>query len=215
MISSPLFLKARAIAFSIIMLTSLLWIVLLSVYVFLEWDNSDATEHPIIAVMLLADTLTIIMLLVLLILPFREWLDAARLLLLMLAHTGVAGVFSFWNPKFRCQWPISTPDSVGVCRLLNLYILVASWVIPVLLIIYASGLAIAIVRSRRNTFPAMDRESILPIMRPRFDGNSRVLSYSHPTEKVHGSPEEQRKHISSLSGRTSSSLTKLPPAFFM
>ncbi|KAJ7751957.1 hypothetical protein B0H16DRAFT_1546889 [Mycena metata] len=212
MISSPLFLKTRAIAFSIIMLTSLVWIVLLSVYVFLEWDNSDGTEHHIIAVMLLADTLTIILLCCLLILPFREWLDAARLLLLMLVHIGVAGVFSFWNPSFRCQWPTSTPDSVGVCRLLNLYILVASWVIPVLLIIYASGLTVAIVRSRRNEFPAMDRESILPIMRPKFDGNSRVLSYSPPTEKVHGSPEEQRKHISSLSG---SSLTKLPPAFLM
>jgi hypothetical protein len=38
--------------------------------------------------MLLSDTLTVIILLVLLILPFREWLDAARLLLLMLAHIG-------------------------------------------------------------------------------------------------------------------------------
>ncbi|KAJ7172594.1 hypothetical protein C8R46DRAFT_156885 [Mycena filopes] len=220
MISSPLFLRARAIAFSIIMLTSLLWIVLLSVYVFLEWDVLDATEHTIIGVMLLTLSLTIIMLIILLILPFREWLDAARGFLLTLAHTGVAGAFTFWNPRFQCQWPTSTPDSEGLCRLFNLYILIASWVIPILLILYACGLAVAISRSRQLTSPVLDRESILPIMRPRFDGNSRVLSYSSPSEKLHGSPlhgspQEQRKHISGLSGRTSSSLTKLPPAFFM
>ncbi|KAJ7470653.1 regulator of Vps4 activity in the MVB pathway-domain-containing protein [Mycena latifolia] len=91
--------------------------------------------------MLLTDTLTLIMLLVLLILEFRAWLDAARMLFLMLAHIGIAAAFAFWNPSFHC--PTSTPDSEGVCRLLNLYILVASWIIPVLLIIYAAGLALA------------------------------------------------------------------------
>ncbi|KAJ7109262.1 hypothetical protein C8R44DRAFT_986280 [Mycena epipterygia] len=218
---SPLFLKTRALAFSLILLISLVWIVLLCVYMYLEWDTSDPAERPIIAVMLLTNTLTLIMLLVLLILPFRPWLDAARFLFLILAHIGIAGTFAFWNPDFHC--PISTPDSEGVCRLLNLYILVASWIIPVLLVIYAFGLALAIVRnSRQNKSPTLDRESILPMMRPNLDGNSRVLSYSSPTGKApyRDSTQERsehRKHISGLSSRTSSvpsSLTKLPPAFF-
>jgi len=234
MTSSPLFLKARAIAFSLIMLTSLVWIVLLCVYMYVGWDTlSDTAERPIIAVMLLTDTLTVIMLLILLILPFREWLDAARFLFLMLAHIGIAGTFAYWNPKFHC--PTSTPDSEGVCRLLNLYILIASWVIPVLLILYASGLAFAMIRSSRPSIPpVLERESILPMMRPVLDSNSRILSYSSPTGKAlhRGSAEEQRKHISGLfsqsdeqrkhrsqlSSRTSSmpgSLTKPPLAFLV
>ncbi|KAJ6596780.1 hypothetical protein DFH09DRAFT_1132699 [Mycena vulgaris] len=212
---SPLFLKTRAIAFCLIIFFSLLWFTLLCVFLFYEWDTSDPAEHPIVAVMLLTDAFTLILLLILLILPFRPWLDAARFLFLMLAHTGIAGAFTFWNPSFRC--PASTPDSEGVCRLLNLYILVASWVIPVLLIMYATGLAVAMVHSSpQNNAPILERESILPMMRPALDGASRALSYS--SEKAPSTSEEQRKHISGLSSRTNSvpsSLTKLPPAFFV
>jgi len=217
MVSSPLFLKIRAIAFSLILCISLLWVTLLCVYMYLEWDVIDSDERLIIAVMLLMNTLTMIMLLILLILPFRAWLDAARFLFLLLAHIGIASTFAFWSPQFHC--PTSTPDLEGVCRLLNLYILVASWVIPVLLVIYSSGLALVMVRSsRQSNTPTMERESILPMMRP---GDSRgVFSYSPSVAQVvdGSSAEEKRKHISSLSSRTNSvpnSLTKLPPAFFV
>jgi hypothetical protein len=84
-----------------------------------EWDTSDPSERPspsqypfnalifrstgpIVAVMLLTNTITLIMLLILLILQFRPWLDAARVLFLLLAHTGVAGTFALWNPSFQC-----------------------------------------------------------------------------------------------------------------
>ncbi|KAJ7905376.1 hypothetical protein B0H14DRAFT_6019 [Mycena olivaceomarginata] len=234
MISSPLFLKARAIAFSIIILISLVWTVLLCVYMYVGWETLSATtEHPIITVMLLTDTLTVLMLIILLLLPFREWLDAARILFLMVAHIGIAIIFAYWTPQFRC--PTSTRDSEGVCGLLNLYILIASWVIPVLLIIYASGLAFATVHSsRRPIAPMIDRESHLPMMRPVLDQNSRILSYSSPLGRAldRGPSEQQRKHISGLSSsssgerkhrsesssRTSSlpnSLSKPPPAFLM
>ncbi|KAJ7098031.1 hypothetical protein B0H15DRAFT_823841 [Mycena belliarum] len=216
MAPSPLFLKIRAIAFSLIIFFSLLWTTLLSVYLYYEWDTSDPAERPIVAVMIFTDTLTLIMLLVLLILEFKAWLDAARLLFLMLAHIGSAAVFAFWNPSFQC--PTSSPDAEGICRLLNLYILVASWLIPVLLILYAVGLAIAMVRaSRHNEPPMLERDSILPMMRPTSDVAAHVLSYSCSSEKsINGStPEDRRKHISEVPSRTHStphnSLTKFPP----
>ncbi|KAJ7219166.1 hypothetical protein GGX14DRAFT_434854 [Mycena pura] len=243
MYSSPAFLRIRAIAFSLIIVINLLWISLLCTYVYLEWDAVDTAERPIIAVMLLTDTLTVIMLLILLILPFRPWLDGARFLFLLIAHIGIrtawnpwrcanlypgiAGAFAFWNPRFQC--PTSSADSEGVCRLLNVYILIASWVIPVFLVAYVSGLAYAMVRcSQPNASPMMERESILPVM--RLEPNSRVGSYTQttahgsllsPTEKAfhRGSAEEQRKHISGMwSGRSSlshNSLTKMPPAAFL
>ncbi|KAJ7452535.1 hypothetical protein B0H11DRAFT_2073881 [Mycena galericulata] len=208
MVSSPLFLKIRAIAFSLILCISLLWVTLLSVYMYFEWDVTDSDERPIIAVMLLTDTLTIILLLVLLILPFRAWLDAARFLFLLLAHIGIAATFAFWNPKFHC--PTSSPDLEGVCRLLNLYILVASWVIPVLLIIYSSGLALFMVRSSpQNTMPLMERDSILPMMHP---SDSRVPSYSPTVDS--STAEEKRKHISGITNSVLT-ITKVSPAFFV
>ncbi|KAJ7273597.1 hypothetical protein B0H12DRAFT_1090129 [Mycena haematopus] len=231
MISSPFFLRTRAIAFSLIMLISLVWIVLLCVYMYVGWDTlSAAAERPIIVAMLLTDTLTMITLLILLILPFREWLDAARFLFLLLAQFGIAGVFAYWTPRFHC--PTFTPDSEGVCRLLNLYILIASWIIPVLLILYVSGLAFAMVRSSRQpVLHLTERESILPMMHPASDGNSRILSYSPQIRKAldRGSSEEQRKHISGLSSgsekhgsgfssRTSvvpTSLSRPPPVFLV
>jgi len=230
MYSSPAFLRIRAIAFSLIIGINLLWISLLCTYVYLEWDAADTAERPIIAVMLLTDTLTVIMLLILLILPFRPWLDGARFLFLLIAHIGIAGAFAFWNPRFQC--PTSSADSEGVCRLLNVYILIASWVIPVFLVAYVSGLAYAMLRcSQHSASPMTERESILPVM--RFETNSRVGSYSpytqtaargsslSPTEKAfhRGSAEEQRKHISGMwSGGSSlshNSLTKMPPAAFL
>ncbi|KAJ7740721.1 hypothetical protein DFH07DRAFT_838889 [Mycena maculata] len=211
---STVFLKIRAIAFSIILCISLLWVVLLCVYMFLEWDTTDSNERPIIAVMLLTNALTMIILLILLILPFRAWLDTARFLFLLLAHIGIAGTFTFWNPKFHC--PTSTPDLEGVCRLLNIYILIASWIVPVLLIIYSAGLALLVARSPRQiNLPTLERESILPMMRPQ-----PADLHGPPTEKAvdYSTPEEKRKHISGLSSRTNSvpaSLTRLPPAFFV
>ncbi|KAJ7285963.1 hypothetical protein C8J57DRAFT_1286367 [Mycena rebaudengoi] len=183
MVSSPVFLKIRAIAFSLIVSTSLLWIVLLCLYINMQWADADPSEHPLIAIMLLMHTLTLVILLLLLILPFRHWLDCARIGFLILIHISVAAAFVYWNPTYQC--PTTSPDAEGVCRLLNLYILIASWVNPVLLIIYAAGLALAIVRSSgENKLPLLtERESILPIMRPALDYNPRLLSYPYPAQK--------------------------------
>jgi hypothetical protein len=77
-----------------------------------------------------------------------------------------------------------------------------------LVILYAAGLALAIVRSspQHNASPPLDRESILPVMRPTSDGGSRTLSYTQmaPDRWPVVNPEESRKHISGL-----------PPAFFV
>ncbi|KAJ6630678.1 hypothetical protein B0H10DRAFT_1982325 [Mycena sp. CBHHK59/15] len=222
MVSSPVFLRIRAIAFSLIMAISFLWIILLCLYMYIQWDVTDSSERPTIAVMLLTNTLTLIILLILLILPFRPWLDAARFLFLILAHIGVAATFAFWNPRFHC--PTSTADAEGVCRLLNLYILIASWIIPVLLIAYASGLALAMARSSpQNKLPPMERESILPMMRPALDSDARVLSLTYPTLECGSKSEELRKHISDLSFGSRPSKTysasapgiKHPPACFV
>jgi len=175
---SPVFQRARAIAFSCISFTSLLWIILLCLEIFWHWDLSDHSERSLILVMLLTNTTTVIMLPVLILLPFRPWLDAVRFMFLLVAHIGTAAVFAYWNPKFGC--PTQIPDQEGLCKLLHMYILIGSWVNPALLMAYAFGLALMVYRrSRQDTIMVQSktnlkndeesrirRQSILPVMQP-------------------------------------------------
>jgi len=81
-------------------------------------------------------------------LEFKAWLDAARVLFLLVAHLGVAAAFAHWSPRFtclrqgKCSQPGGSirrsdimglaPDDQAVCRLVILYILVISWILPIL-----------------------------------------------------------------------------------
>lgn len=82
-----------------------------------------------------------------LLVKFRTWLDAARLLFLLICHIGMAASFAIWNSSSSCAddsepscycsdvfvlTDIQAPDSLGVCHLLNVYIIIASWVAPLL-----------------------------------------------------------------------------------
>ncbi|KAJ3987135.1 hypothetical protein F5890DRAFT_858702 [Lentinula detonsa] len=133
---------------------------------FIQWGVLSISE-----IMLLSNTLTLIILLVLLILPFRPWLDGARLMLLLVMHIGIASGFALWNAKFTC------PTKKGVCRLLNMYILIANWIIPATLLVYALGLAVMLYKRRKlkAVLPDLEssrsrqpesRQSILPMMVP-------------------------------------------------
>ncbi|KAI0277677.1 hypothetical protein BGY98DRAFT_978166 [Russula aff. rugulosa BPL654] len=136
---SPLFLKLRLIGFSLTTLVCLILVILLSCMLFLRWDVSSLSERSFLFLFLGVDSFTVIMLPILLLVKFRIWLDAARLLLLLLCHIGIASSFVICNPTIPC--PDDTPDSSHVCQLLNIYIIMASWVPPLLLIIYGIGLA--------------------------------------------------------------------------
>jgi len=133
--SSPTFLKWRASAFACISFVSLLWIILLCIVVFERWSLLDPVEKGIFAVLLITNIINVFMLPILILCQFRPWLDAARMLFLLLANIGIAAFFTYWNPKFRC--PEQTADSAGVCQLINLYILLANWVNPGFLIVYS------------------------------------------------------------------------------
>ncbi|KAJ3541192.1 hypothetical protein NM688_g6120 [Phlebia brevispora] len=192
----PIFMRLRATAFSLIHLVSLTWIVLLSVELFLRWDVSDSLQRSLVVVMLLIDTITVIMLPTLLILEFRVWLDAVRMLFLLTCHLAIAVGFTTSDPKYQC--PEDTPDDEGVCRLLNMYIVLGSWVVPALLLVYSICLAMAVYLNRERIEGAPrekqnfgDLEAVtptqaeLPIMPPPRDRTSTQTSsatrYSRPS----------------------------------
>ncbi|KIK97496.1 hypothetical protein PAXRUDRAFT_824889 [Paxillus rubicundulus Ve08.2h10] len=125
---------------------------------------SDATDRSLMTVFVLTDTTTIIMLPILLLVEFRVWLDAARLFLLLVAQTGSATAFTYWNPQIQC--PDQTTDEMGVCKLINAYTLMTCWVIPAILVLYSTYFAIMIYRQSRipvvvDTAPRKGRGSML------------------------------------------------------
>ncbi|KAH9048155.1 hypothetical protein EDB84DRAFT_1458731 [Lactarius hengduanensis] len=155
---SPLFLKLRLAMFSLTTLICLLWVILLSCVLFTRWDVSSQSERTFLILFLGIDALTMIILPVLLLAKFRTWLDGARLLFLLVCHIGTALSFAVWLPTISC--PDDTPDDHGICQLLNVYIVISSWVPPLLLILYGVCLALYTwrVASRPREPPQTDGE---------------------------------------------------------
>lgn len=145
--SFPAFFKVRAVTFTCIILISFLWTVLLSVQVYARWDISDRCSRSLTAVFLLTNATTILIVPFLLLLEFRVWLDAARILLLAIGQIGSAVAFTYWSPQIQC--PDQTADQQGVCKLINIYMLMGCWVVPVILILYSSYFAAMVYRQSR------------------------------------------------------------------
>lgn len=146
------FLRCRTIAFAAITFFSFIWIILLCVVLFLQWEFMNAPYRYTIMAMLLVDSITAVVLLFLLTRKFRAWLDGARIAFLLAAHLGVAGAFVYYSSGFTCPQP--TPEDRAMCRLLILYITISSWVLPTLVLIYAVALGVmTYLRSRRPRSP--------------------------------------------------------------
>jgi hypothetical protein len=133
----PLFIRCRNIAFGFITFLNLLWIALLCLVAFYHWTLSSRPEKSLLTLLLCIDIITVLFLPVLILREFRPWLDAARFLFLITSHIGGAFAFTYWFPRLPC---IGTTDQQGSCELFKIYILVAAWVTPALLLIYMACL---------------------------------------------------------------------------
>ncbi|KAH7889330.1 hypothetical protein F5I97DRAFT_1843341 [Phlebopus sp. FC_14] len=168
--SFPMFFKIRAITFTCITILSFFWLVLLSIEMFTRWDISDTTSRSLMTLLVLTNTTTILVLPFLLLLEFRVWLDAARVLLLLVAQIGSATAFTYWYPQIRC--PNQTTDDTGVCNLIDVYTLMSCWIIPAILILYSTYFSIMVYR--QSCIPVVveprsgRRPSVLPLMDPEM-----------------------------------------------
>ncbi|KAI9510224.1 hypothetical protein F5148DRAFT_614004 [Russula earlei] len=167
-----LFLKLRLAAFSLTTFICLIWVILLSCVLFLRWEVSSQPERSFLFIFLGIDALTVIMLPILLIVKFRTWLDGARLLLLLTCHIGMATSFVFWISTIPC--PDDAPDDRGVCQLLNVYIMIASWVPPFLLILYGAGLAIYAWRYASKPWRPLSIDEEAEGVQPRLQSDSVI-----------------------------------------
>jgi len=171
-------------------------------------------ERSLVLVILLTNTITVIALPVLMLLQFRPWLDAARFLFLLVAHIGTAVAFTVWNPNFTC--PEQTPDEEGECKLINMCILLANWVVPAFLVSYALGLALMVYRQsafsklsfEHDEEATMGRGSILPMMKPDVAERTTFSVDTMPAGLVQKAASPERGH------RGSARLSKPVPALY-
>jgi len=153
----PSFVKARVVAFSCILITSFLWVILLSLLVFLRWDASPSLQRSLAVILLLTNAITVILVPILLIIRFRVWLDIPRLLFLLVIHIGSAVAWTYCNASITC--PNTNPDQEGVCKLINVYILLFCWVNPALLLAYAAGFCYMLYWRAKNTASGSETET--------------------------------------------------------
>ncbi|KAG6903191.1 hypothetical protein C0995_002734 [Termitomyces sp. Mi166 len=166
---SPVFIKIRAIALSSISVLDLLWIVVLCIVSFFQWAVLEVSERSLILVMLVTHSATAITLLILLIIHFRPWLDAARMMFLLIAQFGdygntLSGFFLICLNRVTYQ--------EGVCTFVIAFILIGSWITPFLLVIYVFGLALMVWRHQAMTLKSLnvvDQENVLEPQEAKAD----------------------------------------------
>ncbi|KAF8078058.1 hypothetical protein FPV67DRAFT_1463951 [Lyophyllum atratum] len=210
---STVFLKARAIALGCLSLACLLWAILLCIVLFSQWEVLDVSERSLILIMLVTHTISAVMLLILLIVAFRPWLDAARIMFLLMVHIGTAGAFAYWYPRFKCV--SQDPDQEGVCKLIIAYILIASWLIPVLFLVYGSGLALMVWRRRISASKSLivaDEENIFPRHTSNLEHLSNVSGSSRYSQSTRKSSYLEGNHPESVKV-VPARLSKPLPAF--
>ncbi|KAF9053204.1 regulator of Vps4 activity in the MVB pathway-domain-containing protein [Panaeolus papilionaceus] len=149
LVPAPRFMRARTLAFSLIAFFAFLWIVIISVMLFAQWDSVDRHQRPFMVMLLLLDSVTLVMIPILIIQDFRPWLDAARFLFLILLHGGLAITFAVQSKGFACPPVASSVDQQAICDLMILALQVMNWVIPVLALIYASVITLYLYKPER------------------------------------------------------------------
>ncbi|KAI9065103.1 hypothetical protein FKP32DRAFT_1568428 [Trametes sanguinea] len=199
----PGFFKVRTGIFLIMTFISVVFAAALSVEVFLTDGKADPSQRNFVGVFIFADALTAILMPALLIVQFRPWLDAARLLFLLLTHFGTAILFTVWNPSFRCT--ADTYAELKQCQSVNTAILVCGWVLPAMLIWYSAFLAVMYYWRKDHPAPEpiekrlSDLPMMLPSRRPSIRRPSMARSFATPATPTLGADSGSGSHASQLS----------------
>ncbi|RPD66314.1 hypothetical protein L226DRAFT_566759 [Lentinus tigrinus ALCF2SS1-7] len=128
----------RTSIFSLTVFISLAWLSFLCVEKFELEDSSDPNQKGLVWVLIAANLVTVLLMPILLLCEFREYLDAARMALLLVLHIGPSAFFVAWRPDFAC--PVS-PTKHKLCQDVNLAIMIGNWVVPALVVFYSGFLA--------------------------------------------------------------------------
>ncbi|KAI9065131.1 hypothetical protein FKP32DRAFT_1568527 [Trametes sanguinea] len=127
-----LFRKVRRVVFAFIAIASLIWSVILSLYLSKEWLHSTVLQRAIILALISVNALTSLLLYLMIVVVFRMWKELLRMLFLLAIHIAPAVLFTLYGITFSCQ----IFDSMNTCKLVDLIFLASTWSITGLLLGY-------------------------------------------------------------------------------
>ncbi|KAL6305406.1 hypothetical protein BKA93DRAFT_227748 [Sparassis latifolia] len=130
------FRRVRKVVFAVAAISSLVWTILLSVYLAREWDHFFALQRGIIFGMIGVNGLSSVMLYLMIVVVFRFWADLSRMIFLLAIHLGSTVPYTHSTSSFSC----AIFSSRSFCDEANMFILANAWIIIGLFLCYTAFL---------------------------------------------------------------------------
>lgn len=132
-ILSNRFRKFRLTVLAFASILSLTWSIIIAVYMANNWSGYNSGERGFLFSLIGLDFVGSILLYLMIVVQYQFWPDAARTIVLLGLNVAGAVVFMILSPKFPC----SAFGSTAKCHAMTTVVLIGSWVISALLLLYA------------------------------------------------------------------------------
>ncbi|KAI0717179.1 hypothetical protein C8T65DRAFT_641638 [Cerioporus squamosus] len=133
-----LFRKVRKVVFAFTAVTSLIWAIVLSLYLSKEWNDFSVLQRYIVLSLIGVNGITALLLYLMIIVVFRMWKELVRVVFLLAIHIGTAVPFTLYGVRFSCK----IFDTQLTCKIVDLAFLATAWSITGLLLGYTIYLCI-------------------------------------------------------------------------
>ncbi|KAH9901075.1 hypothetical protein C8Q73DRAFT_229777 [Cubamyces lactineus] len=133
-----LFRTVRRVIFALIAIASIIWSVLLSLYLSKEWVHFNTLQRAIILTLIGVNALTSVLLYLMIVVVFCMWRELLRMLFLLAIHIAPAVLLTLFGSSFSC----AIFDTKATCKAVNLAIFSVAWSITGLLLVYTLYLCV-------------------------------------------------------------------------
>jgi len=179
------FRTARRAVFGVISIISLLWSILLSVYLAREWKHAVEAQRVIVLLMICMNTVFSVLLYLMIVVVFQIWLDFARTVFLFAVHFGIAVSLTILGHTFDCSVFKSQQTCTGTYRLS----LSVEWMMAVVFLLHAITLCVmSRIPQPQPEEPMIPKERLMNDIEGQFheiDLKSAVSAVLSPDLEVH------------------------------
>ncbi|KAI0328544.1 hypothetical protein GY45DRAFT_1254636 [Cubamyces sp. BRFM 1775] len=133
-----LFRTVRRVLFALIAISSIIWSVLMSLYLAKEWVHFNTLQRAIVLSIIGVNALTSVLLYLMIVVVFCMWRELLRVLFLLGIHIAPAVLLTLFGSSFSC----AIFDTKATCKAVNLAIFSVAWSITGLLLMYTLYLCV-------------------------------------------------------------------------
>lgn len=171
------FRSFRRIVLALAAILSLAWSVIIAVYIANNFSSYNSGQRGFLFGLLALDFVGSILLYLMIVVQYQFWPDAARAIVLLGLYAAGAVVFMILSPKFPC----SAFGSTANCHIMTMVVLIGTYAISALMLIYAICLPVmAFVPRTPSSTQADDLEN-----RPNIAEVNDDLRKSHASSASH------------------------------